>query len=40
MAAKNNQTEAQMAERLALDPAEVENIFNRAKEKVLDYFNK
>jgi len=37
---QNNQTKAQMAERLALDPAEVENIFNRAKEKVLDYFNK
>jgi len=37
---QNNQTKAQLAERLALDPAEVENIFNRAKEKVLDYFNK
>jgi transcriptional regulator with XRE-family HTH domain len=37
---QNNQTKAQLAERLALDPAEVENIFNRAKEKVLDYFSK
>lgn len=37
---QNNQTKAQLAERLALDPAEVEKIFVSAREKVLDYFSK
>lgn len=37
---QNNQTKAQLAERLALDPAEVEKIFYKAREKVLDYFSK
>lgn len=37
---QNNQTKAQLAESLALDPAEVEKIFKSAREKVLDYFSK
>lgn len=36
---QNDQTKAQLAERLELDPEEVVRIFNEARGKILKYFN-